>query len=370
MLSYVKRHSLSLCTAMATAVVVAVIAMCTFLLPNFTAFAAPLGSETPEIYCTFSQNNEQVDGNTLAAGTYDVSFNIKGVEAFSTLQLTATYDSTVTVGSPVSLIGDTKTDVTSMGPVIDNTTGNLVFGFVSNNAENSAINVDGEVLATVSMTFAEACDAAQVIHVSTNPHQTFLQTNYNDGYADEYALVSNSEAVDYSGVLYPMSCDITPSNGRNVSGSLVIMKDSKGGTDNKVPYGVYTINVYDTPDMETAQPIKTINTVYTVDSNSFTIDALSSGTYYLSISSDYALPRKDIVLTMGENDITGVVIPVVPCDYNQDSAITLADVSYIYGSMAKDAPMYDLNIDGSVSIADAGYVYPLLGATYNGFEIK
>ncbi len=234
MIKYAKKHSISICAVMASAVIVTVIAMLTFLTPNVTAFAAALGEETPEIYCTYSKDNEEVDGNRLTAGTYDVSFCVKGVESISTLQFTATYDSSVTIdSSSLSLMSDNHVDVTSMGPVVDNAGGNLVLGFVSDNADYSSINPDGQVLATMSVTFATDCDAADVLVPSTNPHHTFVQVDYADSHTDEYALVSNEEAADYNGVLYPMTCDITPSKGHSVSGSLVIMKNTKGATDNK-----------------------------------------------------------------------------------------------------------------------------------------
>ncbi len=377
MIKYAKKHSISICAVMASAVIVTVIAMLTFLTPNVTAFAAALGEETPEIYCTYSKDNEEVDGNRLTAGTYDVSFCVKGVESISTLQFTATYDSSVTIdSSSLSLMSDNQVDVTSMGPVVDNAGGNLVLGFVSDNANYSSINPEGQVLATMSVTFATDCDASDVLAPSTNPHHTFNQVDYADSHADEYALVSNEEAADYNGVLYPMTCDITPSKGHSVSGSLVIATDSIGNTNGLAPYGSYTIKVYETPDMETTEPIKTINTVFTAKtesteaSNLFTIDALPVGTYYVSISSDYALTRNDIVITMANENIDNIVIPIVACDYNQDSYITAADAGYIYSNMAKDAPAYDLNGDTYITAADAGYVYSALGFEYNGFEIK
>lgn len=377
MLKCAKKHSISVLAVAASAAVVMLIAMLAFLAPNLTAFAAELGKETPEIYCTYFKDNEEVDGNKLTAGTYDVSFNVKGVESFSTLEITATYDSSVTIDrASLSLISDNQVDVTSMGSVIDNTSGDLVLGFVSDNANNSSINADGQVIATMSVTFANDCDAEKVITPSANPHHTFVQVDYADSYTDEYSLTSNEDAADYNGVLHPMTCDITPSKGHNITGSLVIATDSKGNNDGLAPYGVYTIKVYETPDMKTTEPIKIINTVFTAKtestaaSNLFTIDTLPAGTYYVSISSDNALARNDIVITMGTENIDNVVIPIVACDYNQDTYITAADAGYVYSNMGQDAPAYDLNGDTYITAADAGYIYSLLGAEYNGFEIK
>lgn len=373
-----KKHLLSICVSAALTVVVAVMAMLIFLTLGVTAYAAELGAETPEIYCTYFKDNEEVDGNRLTAGTYDVSFNIQGVENISVLQLTATYDSSVTIdSSSISLISDNQADVTSMGPVVDNAGGNLVLGFVSDNGNYSGINPDGQVLATMSVTFAADCDAADVLVMSENPHYTFGQVNYEDSHANEYALVSNEEAADYNGVLYPMTCDITPSNGHSVNGSLVIMKDSSGATDNNAPYGSYTINVYNTPDMESAEPIKTITSVYTAEtsdtdaSNLFTIDTLPVGTYYVSISSDYSLTRNDIVITMGEEDINEVTIPIISCDLYHDGDITVSDVGEVYSMLSKNSPEFDLNCDGDITVTDVGIVYSCIGGKpYNGFEIK
>ena len=128
--------------------------------------------------------------------------------------------------------------------------------------------------------------------------------------------------------------------------------------------------------METTEPIKTINTVYTAKtdsteaSNLFTIDALPVGTYYVSISSDYALTRNDIIITMGNENIDNVVIPIIACNYDQDEFITLADAGHIYANMSTKELSYDLDGDGYVTLADASNIYSLMGTKYDGFEIK
>lgn len=380
MLKCAKKHSLSVLAVAVSAAVVMLIAMLAFLAPNLTAFAAELGKETPEIYCTYFKDNEEVDGNKLTAGTYDVSFNVKGVESFSTLEITATYDSSVTIDrASLSLISDNQVDVTSMGSVIDNTSGDLVLGFVSDNANNSSINADGQVIATMSVTFANDCDAEKVITPSANPHHTFVQVDYADSYTDEYSLTSNEDAADYNGVLHPMTCDITPSKGHSVSGSLVIMTDAENHNNGTPVYGDYTIKIYATPDMNTTEPIITTHSVYTAKtenteaSNLFTIDTLPSGTYYVSISSDYAITRDDIVITMGNEDIVDVIIPIVACDFNKDKGVSVGDAGALYMVAAGESNMYyDLNGDNGVSVADAGIIYACATSDnyYKGFEIK
>lgn len=112
----------------------------------------------------------------------------------------------------------------------------------------------------------------------------------------------------------------------------------------------------------------TAKTADTDASNLFTIDSLPQGTYYASITSDYALPRKDIVITMGNEDISGVTIPIIACNFMVDTSITVADAGAIYQN--KLGPVCDLNGDGQVTVADAGIVYACSGVQYNGFEIK
>lgn len=362
--------SYSFALAFVTTLALAVIAVFTFGSVT-TAQAAVLGSESPSVYCTYSQNGEEVDGNNLTAGTYDVSFNISGVEAVSVIQVTATYDETVTVAStPVAVMSDTTGyAVSSMGEVLSN--GNIVFGFVSNNSDSSAINADGTLIATVTMTFAQDGDAAKHITVADNPNLTFVQVSYADGFNNSYAI--NSKDPDYTqGTLYPMTCDVTPTRGYAVSGSLVIMTNTSGRTDNVPVYGEYTIDVY--KDAEMTDLYTSVKSVQTDNSNSFTIEALPIGTYYASISGKYAITRADIVITVTDSDISGAVIPIVNCDFDENGYVTAADTGLVYmNSFGSDGDKRcDLDGNGFVTAADTGVVYSCSFGeiNYSGFSIN
>ena len=337
-------------------------------LPN-TSYGATIGSEKPNIYCTYTDSDgKQYDGDKLPAGTYDVNFYLEGVSELSVVQVTAKYSADATVDTAAkSLLSAEVTGISSMGTITQNS--NLVFGFVSDSDSYSAINSDGTLLATFTVAFANKCDASNVISVSTSPNETFVLTDYNDGLKDEYALVN--QADDYDGSLYLMACDVSPSQGHSVTGSLVIMTDGNGNTQNKPVCGEYTVNVYS--DSARTELVGTTTSSLKDGVNSFSINSLNDGTYYLSISSKYAITREDIKLIVNGLDISDAVIPMVACNLNGDDSITMADTGAIYKAIANGYDSAcDFNADGSVTMADTGIIYSLIASDgyYNGLEIK
>ena len=341
-----------------------------------TSYAATLGSEEPYIYFEYEKDGKAVDGNQLNTDIYDVSIWVKGVDAISTLQVTANLDSTVTCASqPGALMSDEIADVVSMGYVINDN--DIVFGFVSDNAESSQINKEATLVARLSMTFAQAGDAADHIKVSTNPNLTFVQTNYNDGYDDSYALVQEFEG--YPGKLHPMTSDVSPAadvpSVHSVSGSIVIMTNGIGDTAGNAVSGEYTVEVYS--DEACTQLLKTVKSAEKVDennmkTNTFVIDGLEDGTYYLAISSQYAIKRRDITLIVNDADIVADPIPMIACDYNGSGSISAADALVVYTNAAGSQDSFcDLNGSDSVSAADALVVYTCAsGGTLKPITIK
>lgn len=335
-----------------------------------TSYAAALGTESPNVYCTYTDSNgKQYDGDKLPAGTYDVSIYLEGVTELSVVQVTSTYSSDVSVKSePKALLSDKVAGVSSMGTVTNDS--NLVFGFVSDADTCSSVTKDGTLLATFSVAFAKDCDAADVISVSTDPNKTFVLANYNDGFDDEYALVTKS--ADYPGSLYLMTCDVSPSTGHSVNGSLVIMTDAKGNTANSPVYGEYTVNVYS--DSARTELVGTTTSSLKDGVNAFSIDSLKDGTYYLSISSDYAIARNDVTVIVNGADITNAVIPMMACDFNGDGGISATDATPVYKAATSKNPslLFDLNSDGGIYATDATIVYACASGSnyYNGLEIK
>lgn len=342
-----------------------------------TSYAATLGSEEPHLFFTYEENGTEVDGNHLNNHTYyNVSVWVTGVEEISTLQVTANLDSTVTCDAqPSALMSDDRTDIVSMGYVINGS--DIVFGFVSDNAEYSKIDKEATCVASLGMTFAQAGDAADHIQISTNPNLTFVQTNYNDGYDDSYALVQEFDG--YIGQLFPMTADVSPvvdaPSGHSVSGSLVIMTNGNGDTSGDAVCGEYTIQVY-SDGARTHELMSVKSTEKVVDNNiktnTFVIDNLADGTYYLTISSQYAITRKDITLIVNGADIVADAIPMIACDFNEDGGVTVADALTVYAMSADIQSDYcDLNGDGGVTVADALIVYTCsAGRSYNSITIS
>ena len=81
-------------------------------LPN-TSYGATIGSEKPNIYCTYTDSDgKQYDGDELPAGTYDVNFYLEGVSELSVVQVTAKYSADATVDTAAqSLLSDEVTGI-------------------------------------------------------------------------------------------------------------------------------------------------------------------------------------------------------------------------------------------------------------------
>lgn len=339
-----------------------VIAMTIFIgLPIVSnAETGTLGTESPEIYCTFSQDGELVDGNELTAGTYDVSFVISGVKNLAVVQITATYDdSMVTVASApsYSISDDEAFPFHTIGYKNENST--IITGFISGNDDCTAISSDGQVLTTISMTFASDCDAADYITADQDPNHTFVQVDLNDSTSDQYALVDSYPG--YSGNLYPMSCDVTPviTAEYTVNGQVLIATDTTGTNTTAGIIGI-TVTV-EKDGLIIAQAVTDENGFYILPdipvgeytitfSGSTTVDR--AGT--LTVSSDKAV---DSVVTL---DSVGIVI----CDYNKDGAFNAIDVAVFSGSFSGEYNVYcDLNADKGVNAIDAAVFSGIFGKT-------
>lgn len=293
------------------------VAAAAFFAGAFTASAAQLGSEQPQIYCTYvDQNGNEADGNSLSAGTYDVSFNLSGVESFSVLQITASYDPSVTVAPQASqlLSDDPAVGASSMGEVIGG--GSIVLGFVADGSDCSQINSGGTRIATVTMTFAEPCDASDLINADVNPNLTFLQASYADGFDDSYAL--DTEFDGYDGALYQMSCDITPAvapDAFDISGQIKIAIDVTGA-DTSV--GIVGINVAVTDESGAV-----IADAVTDENGYYTLAGVPAGEYKMLVSGPTTVDRT-VTLQVTGNKVVGE-LGIVVCDYNKDGAIDTTD---------------------------------------------
>lgn len=335
-----------------------------------TTFGAQvaLGEETPYLYCTYTDGNgDPVDGNNLTAGeTYDVSFVVENISNAAVIQVTAYYSEDMSVAAaPSSLLSDTVENMSSMGYVLGD--GNIVFGFVSDEESYSVFD-EPIVLATVQMTFTAGGDAEDYLTVSDDPNLTFICIDHTDtnAYRDEYAINPDA-AQDYDGTLYEMTCDVTPSLGHTVSGSLVIATGANDANNGDAVYGTYTVSVYSDSNEETlvTEVTSTYDATGASPVNSFTIDSLSAGTYYAVISGDYALSRH-VTIQVSDSDIDAGAIAMICCEYSGDGIVTATDAKSALGAAASGGalvPYCELSGDGVVTATDAKTVLAFAAST-------
>lgn len=341
--------------AMAFAFSAIIVAAVLFCLPS-QALAAQLGTEEPHVYFTYEKDGEEVDGNNLAYDTkYFAKMWIKGVENLSTLEVTAAYDDTVTCSAaPDTLMSDNVADITSMGYLLNN--GNMVFGFVSDNANNSAINPEGTLIASLEVTFNyfegadDVLDAEHHISVSENPNMTFVQVDYADGYENEYAVADDDNKYgDYVGERYPyLTYNISPalaSAGYDITGQVKIATDPTGTNTTAGIVGL-TVSVVDAGGV-------TITSADTDAEGYYTLSGVPVGEYKMIISGPTTVDR-EVALNVSDSktvDAVGVVV----CDYNKDTFINGTDLGRYLTYHGKEYYVYcDFNGDGFVNGTDLG----------------
>lgn len=189
-----------------------------------------------------------------------------------------------------------------------------------------------------------------------------------DGYTYQHMLVNgekefrNPYTIDLkSGMDAITIAPVVEANkpaGFNVSASLVVATSAAGATENTGVCGDYTVTIKNGEDV-----VATDTFALTKDANTFSFEAIPSGTYTVVIESEYSLIRNNITLVVGDADVAGGAIPIVACDFNSDTFITAADAGYVYSNMGQNAPAYDLNGDTFITAADAGFVYSCMGAS-------
>lgn len=322
-------------------------------LPN-TSYGATVGSEKPNIYCTYTDSDgKQYDGDKLPAGTYDVNFYLEGVSELSVVQVTAKYSADATVDTAAkSLLSGEVTGISSMGTITQNS--NLVFGFVSDSDSCSAINSDGTLLATFSVAFANKCDASNVISVSTSPNETFVLTDYNDGLKDEYALVN--QADDYDGSLYLMTCDVSPKGpGCDITGKITIAT-SLDGSGGKTGIGGINLTVKTADD-------STVATAVTDSNGDYTLADIPAGEYKMLISGETTIDRTVTLVVSESKDVSSVSIAI--CDYNRDGEVNALDKLTFYTAFSGTSddynPYCDFNKDDNVNALDKLVFYSFFG---------
>lgn len=336
-------------------ILVAVLFMATSLFAAFgyasTAFADETEG-TPMIYCEYTDaDGNIVDGNALTAGTYDVSFYVKGFSTISVIEITASYDTSVVT---VNSIKNQISSMESMGSVTNN--GNFVVGYVST-GDYVSVDSSAQLIVTASMTFncAEPIDAADYIIPATDPNLTFVVTDSTGGnYSNEYALVDSFDG--YYGSLSLMTCDITPgvaASAFDISGQIQIADSTTGNPSGFGLVGI-TVSVMDGDNV--------IASAVTDSDGNYTLAGVPAGTYTASISGPTTIDRE--VTLVVDGDKTVAPVGIVMADYSQDGYVTGPDLGAYLAHHGVDYDVYcDYNCDGYVTGPDLGAYLVFHGQT-------
>ena len=231
-------------------------------------------------------------------------------------------------------------------------------------AETVLITVQDVAGATVTVNGVEytgpvACQVGETVKIAVTA---------NAGYVFDYMLV-NGEKVEtstYSVKLASGDADINvqpvvKSAGKSVSASLVVATSPTGATNNVPVNGDYTVTVM-SGDTQVASQTFTMSKA----NNTFEL-TLAPGTYTATIESEYSLTRDNITIIVGDNAVSGAVIPVIACDFDKNGYITAADTGVVYkNSFGSDGDKRcDLDGNGFVTAADTGIVYACSFGTPN-----
>lgn len=342
------------------AVFLSLVLILTLFIP-MASFAAQgtLGSESPHLYCSFtdSESNATVDGNTLTAGTYDVSFYLSGMAAIATLELNAAYDeAALSVNGFSDLLCNTVENMKGLGGdgvLIAN--GTVACGFITRvetGATCTPIDAQGQLLfrLNVTVTSESAVDFADLFVLNTHPQVTFIEADYGDypdyGASDQacYALVESAE--DYDAALYRMTADLSPASGYSVTGKVLALASANGrlaGDD---------CSVRECDVLIDGAVVATTN-----DDGVFTIPALAAGTYTATLSYAYGYDR-EITITVTDGAVDLGRLGMVVCNFGKDTRIDGTDYNTYKrasGKSGDDAaynPYCDFNHDGSVNGTD------------------
>lgn len=330
-----KRNN-SLITAVAAAIAIIMVSVFGFA-PS--ALAAEETDNNVNIYCTYvDEAGNQVCGDNLEAGTYDVSFYTNNVATISVIEITATYNTGVVT---INGVNNSIDSMTSMGTVNNN--GNFVIGYVAD-GNYTNVNAEAQHIATASVTFNQACDANDYITVSDNPNLTFIVADSSDSnYDNEYALVTNDEFPDYTqGRLTKMYCDVSPAmagSGYDISGYVDISHDTVGTASGIGLVGI-TVDVLDADGTVIATDVTDQNGAYT-------LTAVPAGTYTLSIHGDTTVDRWVPLVINESKDL--VRIGIVMCDYDKNGSIDSYDKTVFLASISGEYYVY-ADFDGNASI--------------------
>lgn len=333
-----------------------------FALPiSANAEAGTLGTETPDISCVFYNKtnlNKQVDGNRLSAGKYKVDIVLSGMKAVSIVELTATYDQSVITNLEItSTYADSHSDMKEGGRKFED--GKVSVFQVSENDDASAIDTNGTVMVSLSVTVASSCDFADVFAFSKDPNLCFVEASYLDGYEDCYVLDLTKETTFKK---YLMTANASPDftvTEFDVSGILTVASDVTGTASTAPVSGVTAV---------LKKGDEVVKTVTTQADGSYVFAELTEGEYTVTFTGDSTIDRTinvNVALNKANYDqITIDNVGICVVDYNKDNRIDATDVALF--SKAKP----DLDGNGAYDDNDVAIFKTFLFKTVNYTQLS
>lgn len=332
----------------------------TMLSPVSAYAQGTLGSETPYMYCAFTDaEGKMVDGNALTAGDYRVDVIVSDMDNASILQFTADYDEEVITSLEVTeTIADDAESNVSLGGIKDENDGKLVVALASENDNYTALDAEsGTRIASMDVTVetsAQTIDFEDYFTFSNDPDLTFIEADYADGYNDAYVTDTTAETAYNT---YLMIADASPEF-LSVSAKVVMATslDGESGTDGIGGISIYTDVNFD-PVAVTAED-GTFTALVPRGTNKLIITnhSFENGEHALN-STGTTIDRTVNISGKSSVNYEGV-IPIIVCDWNSDGAITVADKSNFNAALQSTKgsegyrQYFDLNGDNAVTVAD------------------
>lgn len=299
--------------------------VCLILIISLLAFpmgasaeAGTLGHENPKLTCVFTDaNGKKADGNRLKPGKYSVDIVLSGMKAFSVFELTATYTDRLSSVVYKSSYATNNSGIIDSGCKIENNTVAIVQ--VAESEDACAIDTNGTVMVSLSVTVASSCDFVEAFAFSTNPDLCFVMASYLDGLKDCYVL-DTSVKKDYK--THQMTADASPEfvvTEFDVNGTVTIAGDTEG-TSTEAPASGINVSVLGTDKSAVTQA-----------DGSYKLTELAEGEYTLLFSGAHTIDRTVKLVVSADkanyDQLNVADIGICVLDYNKDGKVNSTDVA-------------------------------------------
>ena len=340
-----------------------------------------LGTQEPAISASYTDASGVVyDGNSLFPGNYNMILSVSDLHSIAHLQFSATYDESLLSFNLLgeTLLSDTESFENELGGIITNrTNGEFSFFIFTTNEDLTILPDNCADLLTIGITVKgdAPVDMQNVISVNTNPSSTFIDVNYGDvtlpgddvEFNNCYAL---SESEDYLGMVYPMTCDLSPDLTKYYTVSAYVGALAAPEEE----YGTYpTTGATVTITLEDGTQIQ----AETDNEGKFVLENVPNGTYTATITYQYGFDRDFKIIVNGADIESGpeTMIGIVGCNWDAaNNNITSSDLSVyalsLRSTVGSDNYVLGIDIDRNGSITSSDLAICARFMRYSSSEIN